>query len=188
MIGASLVESTSQKNENESVMPMKNECAMSVKNECMKNVSLPDNLLVNVEIGSKDPHSVSNNKNSEERPKLKIKYRVNNTSNGKFHLTPANGSPVRSRNLENIHQKSSSVQTGLEFFRNLENSVKNSTISTSILHTTPGKRKLVPDVVGERTPVSISDRLVSDVTRSENILLESPAKKQRSCRHGGQNI
>ena len=179
---------TSQKNENESVMPMKNECAMSVKNECKKNVSLPDNLLVNVEIRSEDPHSVSKNKNSEDRPKLKVKYRVNNTSNGKFNLTPANGSPVRSRNLENIHQKSSSVQTGLEFFRNLENSVKNSTESNSILHTTPGKRKLVPDVVGERTPVSISDRLVSDVTLSENILLESPAKKQRSCRHAGQNI
>ena len=178
---------TSQKNENESVMPMKNECAMSVKNECKKNVSLPDNLLVNVEIRSEDPHSVSKNKNSEDRPKLKVKYRVNNTSNGKFNLTPANGSPV-SRKLENIHQKSSSVQTGLEFFRNLENSVKNSTESNSILHTTPGKRKLVPDVVGERTPVSISDRLVSDVTRRENILLESPAKKQRSCRHGGQNI
>ena len=126
--------------------------------------------------------------NSEDRPKLKVKYRVNNTSNGKFNLTPANGSPVRSRNLQNIHQKSSSVQTGLEFFRNLENSVKNSTESNSILHTTPGKRKLVPDVVGVRTPVSISDRLVSDVTRRENILLESPAKKQRSCFHGGQNI
>ena len=112
---------------------------------------------------------------------------MNNTPNGKFNLAPANGSPV-SRKLENIHQKSSSVQTGLEFFRNLENSVKNSTESNSISHTTPGKRKLVPDIVGERTPVSISDRLVSDVTRRENILLESPAKKQRSCRHGGQNI
>ena len=75
MINASLVESTSQNNENESVMPMKNECAMSVKNECKKNVSLPDNLLVNVEIRSKDPHSVSKNKNSEDRPKLKVKYR-----------------------------------------------------------------------------------------------------------------
>jgi hypothetical protein len=35
-------------------MPMKNECAMSVENKCKKNVSLPDNLLVNVEIRSKD--------------------------------------------------------------------------------------------------------------------------------------
>ena len=74
MIGASLVESTSQRNENESVMPTKNECAMSVENKCKKNVNLPDNLLVNVEIRSKDPHNVSKNKNSEDRPKSKVKY------------------------------------------------------------------------------------------------------------------
>ena len=55
-------------------MPMKNECAMSVENKCKKNVNLPDNLLVNVEIRSKDPHSVSKNKNSEDRPNSKVKY------------------------------------------------------------------------------------------------------------------
>ena len=55
-------------------MPMKNECAMSVENKCKKNVNLPDNLLVDVEIRSKDPHSVSKNKNSEVRPKSKVKY------------------------------------------------------------------------------------------------------------------
>ena len=55
-------------------MPIKNECAMSVENKCKKNVNLPDNLLVNVEIRSKDPHSVSKNKNSGDRPKSKVKY------------------------------------------------------------------------------------------------------------------
>ena len=69
MIGASLVESTSQKNENESVMPMKNECAMSVKNECKKNVSLPDNLLVNVEIRSKDPTVLAKTKIQKTGPR-----------------------------------------------------------------------------------------------------------------------
>ena len=53
-------------------MPIKNECAMSVENKCKKNVNLPDNLLVDVEIRSKDPHSVSKNKNSGDRPKSKV--------------------------------------------------------------------------------------------------------------------
>ena len=57
-------------------MPMKNECAMSVENKCKKNVNLPDNLLVDVEIRSKDPHNVSKNKNSEDRPKSKSQVSV----------------------------------------------------------------------------------------------------------------
>ena len=55
-------------------MPIKNECAMSVENKCKKNVNLPDNLLVNVEIRSKDPHSVS--KKQKFRRQAQVKSQV----------------------------------------------------------------------------------------------------------------
>ena len=133
---------------------------------------------------SQDPHSVSN-KNQNDRRKLKVKYRVKNISNGKFDLAPANGSPV-TRKLENIHQqKSSTVQTGLVLFRNLENleNLANQSANSN-LHITPGKRKLLPDDKGVRTPANSCERKVPDFTRIEVNRLESPAKKQKCGRHG----
>ena len=134
--------------------------------------------------GSTYTHSVSNgSKNQNDRP---VKYRVKNISNGKFNLAPANGSPV-SRKLESIQcRKSSRVQTGLVMFRELENLAIQSTSSN--LQTTPGKRKLLPDGEGERTPANSFERKVPDFTRIENVILESPAKKQKCGHHGDKKL
>ena len=52
-------------------MPIKNECAMSVENKCKKNVNLPDNLLVDVEIRSKDPTVLAKTKIQKTGPSQK---------------------------------------------------------------------------------------------------------------------
>ena len=74
------------------------------------------------------------------------------------------------------------MKTHLEFFRELENSAKYSN-NTSV-KITPGKRKLRPVVEGALTPISILFKESSDSTR-DDVIIESPAKRQRSCRHRG---
>ena len=173
-------------------------CATNVRNESMKNVyptcmnvknvpecandALPETKIVSDKTWREDPHSVSK---VEDRPKFKAKYRVNNSSGGKFNLTSTNESPVSPRNSAN-NRKSSSVQSGLEYFRKLENIIINLPKSSQTSHITQGKRKFVTDNKGARTPASISTKMNSRSAR--DIFGESPAKKQRGSNHtGGPN-
>ena len=145
---------------NECADGVRNECDLVIMDECMQNVNLPENFMQSDKIKSKDPHSVSNSKTTvETRPMCRVKYRVEKNSGGKFSLTAANGDPDIQRKSENIHQSSSTVKTNLEFFKLLENSISTSTSSIPPLNTTPGKRKLAPVVLGEKTPVCILDKV-----------------------------
>ena len=161
---------------------------VSLVDECMKNVHqscmnvrnvpecksvLPETKLESIKTRSEDPPSVSN---MEDRPRFKVKYRENNTSRGKFNLALANEGPVSPSNSENI-RKSSSVQAGLEYFRKLEKIIVNLPNSNQTANKTPGKRKIVTDMKGARTPACISTWIKSRSVRDNSE--ESPAMKQR---------
>ena len=127
--------------------------------------------------------SILRKKIYKDKPKFKARYRVKQSLSGTFVLSPAKGSPVIQRKLENTQPNTlSKMQTNLEFFHDLEKSVTRP--ENTLLKITPEKRKLMPVVEGTRTPVSISFSWSSNSTR-ETTISESPAKRQRSCRHRG---
>ena len=178
---------------NECAEGVKTECDLNSMKECMQKDSLSENLLISDNTKSKDPHSVSISKSkstNENRPKCRVKYRVIKSSGGKFSLSAANGDPDSLTKSEvKSNEKSSTVKANLEYFKNLEKSISTPvSSSTSICKMTPGKRKLAPVVVGEVTPVGISDKTISIFKPLERIY-ESPAKKQRSVSrvHGQSN-
>ena len=153
-------------------------------NECANvHDDLPETYNVNTNTKSKDPYSVSK---PEDRPKIKIKHRVDSLSMGKFtlaKLSAANEGPVPP--LKSRSKSPSKVQAGLDYFRKLENIISKlptqiSHTNFEISHTTPSKRKL-----GARTPAGITSKSSDKFTQVEDNYGESPAKKQRGA--GGQN-
>ena len=165
-----------------SVTGMRQECDSVKIKECSVSLSNPEVS----KIKAKNPYSNSKSTNFSDRPISKAKYRVKNISRGTFSLSPVKGSPVSREKSENPNsRKSSNMKTHLEFFRKLEKSSTTTNISlNSSVSTTPGKRKLQPVVEGKRSPISLLKVKSSDSTRDEAII-ESPAKRQRSCRHRG---
>ena len=168
-----------------------NDCDVVVRDACMENVSLPEKSVKSDKIKRKDPHSVSSLKSTNEtRPKCRVKYRVVNSSGGKFSISAAKGDPDSQEKSEvKTEKKLSTVKANLEFFKNLENSLTQPiSNSTSTNNMTPGKRKLAPVVEGTWTPVCISDEKISIFTPGGNSY-ESPTKKQRGVRrvHGHIN-
>ena len=168
----------------------KHECMENVMNVKNMNVSLnnPGSPKCKVKIqNNKNPYSAEKS-TSDDRPKCKAKFRVKQSYKGTFLLSPVKGSPVKLENLKKNIQpnKNSTVKTNLEFFRELEKSVK--IPANTSLNMTPGKRKLVPVVEGVGTPISISLSETSLSTQRGVIspISESPAKRQRFCRHRGE--
>ena len=96
-----------------------NDCDVVVRDACMENVSLPEKSVKSDKIKRKDPHSVSSLKSTNEtRPKCRVKYRVVNSSGGKFSISAAKGDPdIQGKSEVKSGKKLSTVKANLEFFK-----------------------------------------------------------------------
>ena len=180
--------------ETESVMSNDDECARNV-DECEEDDNDDKNVMTfrklslpvpeisrdNVKIWSEDPPSFGTCKkiNTVSRPKIKVKYRVQSSSEGKFKLETANEGPASAKIIRKDREKSPRIETAMKLFEKSVNSSNKSISNKEHLKGTPVKRKKVFDGGGARTLLSIFDEgTTNNLTRRGNNS-ESPAKKQK---------
>ena len=192
-----MIKSSNMMNETENVVNTIDECVKNV-DECGKNVknvtktklSLPSPEISSDEVKTSNDDTPSfsacRKSNIGSRPKIKVKFRVHSSSEGKFQLASANEGPAPKKTSWKNLEKSPSIQTALTMFENLENSGHQYNSKNENLKGTPNKRKKGFDGVGARTLMCIFDEeTANNLTRRGNAS-ESPAKKQK-CGSQGSN-
>ena len=147
---------------------------------CVSPITASKNATIRKKCGEIVSSSANNNKNLGCKPK--ISFNIRNVSKGKFELAkggPASGSNSVRRKLVTNGQTAFSLSKHENKFKHTE--LVTGTIPRGVI--TPTKRKIIDG--GEvKSLICIYESELTKPTWRENIVTESPAKRQRCGRQG----